>query len=109
MTTPSGFRAEGFWNETPVCRRTPLGRVHATSASTAASATDVLDDTALGHGSTITHIPALRNPPKRYTIENVKKNYLVILFEPAKSGNAGNALPVGSTAFIPVALCARGL
>jgi len=104
VTTPYGSRAEGYWNGTGVPSHTTHS-VHATSASTAASATDISDGTALGHSSIFTHSPALWNPPKRYAVENVQWNYLVIPFEPAKSGNAGNALPVGSTAFIPVALC----
>jgi hypothetical protein len=65
--------------------------------------TDVSDGTALEHGSIFTYSPVLWNPPKRYLVENVQKNYLSVLSAPAKSGNARNGLPAGSAAFIPVA------
>ncbi len=96
------LQAEGFWNDAGVSSHTTRS-VHPHQRALL-KATDVSDGTALEHGSIFTHSPVLWNPPKRYAVENVQKNYLSILSEPAKGGNAGNGLPAGSAAFIPVAL-----
>jgi hypothetical protein len=104
VTTPSGSHAEGECPDLGVSFVRRFGRVLPPKPSTAASATDVSDDTALEHRSVFTHSPSLWNAPKHNTVENVHMNYLVILSEPAQSGNAGNGLHGGSTAVIPVTL-----
>jgi hypothetical protein len=88
---------------TPVCRPTPFGRVHVHERAVAQKSTHALHGTTLTHGSIFTSSPRPENPPKRYAVENVQKNYLSLLSEAAKSGNADNCLPACSAAFIPVA------
>jgi hypothetical protein len=60
----------------------------------------------LENGSIFTSGPTPENPPKRYLVANVQKNYLGILFAATKSGNEQFAC--GRAPFIPVLLQAQG-
>jgi hypothetical protein len=77
---------------TPVCRPTPFVRFMPMSETRAQKSTHALHGTTLAHGSIFTSGPTPENPPKRSSVENVQKNYLSLLSEPAKSGNADNCL-----------------
>jgi hypothetical protein len=57
----------------------------------------------LEHGRVFAHSPALWNPAKRDLVENVQKNYPLILFVRRKAEIS--VLPVGSAAFIPAHNC----
>jgi hypothetical protein len=51
----------------------------------------------LEHGSIFTSSPLPENPPKRYCVENVQKNYLSLLFVEWKTEIL--VLPAGSAAY----------
>jgi len=57
----------------------------------------------LEHGSIFTSGPKPENPPKRYSVENVQKNYVSLLFERNTSGNVDSTpLQIRNAAFIPM-------
>ena len=65
--------------------------------------TDVSHGPTLEHGSIFPSGPTPENPPKRYLVENVQKNYLPLLFERNKRGNADStACQIRNAAFIPM-------
>jgi hypothetical protein len=66
-------------------------------------ATDVSHGTTLEHGSIFPSGPTPENPPKRYSAENVQKNYVSLLFERNTSGNVDSTpLQIRNAAFIPL-------
>jgi hypothetical protein len=71
VTTPHGFRARGFWNDTGVSSYTVVRFTHKGGRD---SQTLVSSGTMFEHGSIFTHGPVPWNPPKRYLVENVQKN-----------------------------------
>jgi hypothetical protein len=69
-----------------VCRPTPIVRfMH--GSELALKTTAVSHGTACERGSIFTPDPLSGNPPKRYLIANVQKNYVPILLVVRKSGN----------------------
>ena len=97
MTTPHGSCAGGFLNDMAVSSHGDSS-VHAHKRDRL-KATSVSHGTTLERGSIFTRSPALWNPPKRYSVENVQKNYSSILSEDTKSGNCSP--PAGGAAFKP--------
>jgi hypothetical protein len=64
---------------------------------------DVSRGTILEHGSIFTSGPKPENLPKRYSVENVQKNYVSLLFERNTSGNVDSTpLQIRNAAFIPM-------
>jgi hypothetical protein len=70
---------------------------------------DKLKATSVSHGTTVelgsifTSGPAPGNPTKCYSVENVQKNYLSLLFVGRKAEML--VLPAGSAPFIPAHKC----
>jgi len=57
----------------------------------------------LEHGSIFPSGPKPENPPKRYSVENVQRNYVSLLFERNTSGNVDSTpLQIRNAAFIPM-------
>jgi tRNA C32,U32 (ribose-2'-O)-methylase TrmJ len=95
------LQAEGFWNDTGVSSHTTRS-VHAHQRARL-KATDVSHGTTLEHGSIFPSGPKPENPPKRYSVENVQKNYVSLLFGQATSGNVDSTpLQRRNAAFIPM-------
>jgi len=100
VTTPYGSRAEGFWNDTGVSSHT--NRSFHAHERAMLKATHALHGTTDTRGSIFTPGPTPENPPKRYCVANVQKNYISLLFERNKSGTVDTTpLHIRNAAFIP--------